>query len=125
MQRAQPLLRTVRGIEVTDETLSFEVIKNAALGDGHFLAQAQTLERMERDYYYGKLVDRSSFEDWEEQGGLDIRQRARTQVRRILSEYYPPHYSDELDHTIRGRFEILLPPAAIRPGDGRWSGGLA
>ena len=39
--------RTVRGIEVSDETLSYEIIRDVVIGDGHFLGQAQTIERME------------------------------------------------------------------------------
>ena len=56
--------RTVRGIEVTDETLSFDVIKAVVHGEGHFLGQAQTIERMETDYFYPLVGDRNSPADW-------------------------------------------------------------
>ena len=41
------VLRTVRGIEVTDETLSLEAIKQVALDPGHYLGHPQTLALME------------------------------------------------------------------------------
>ena len=52
--------RVVAGIEVNDDTLSLEVIRNAALGPGHYLGQPQTLELMETDYLYPELADRSA-----------------------------------------------------------------
>ena len=112
--------RTVRGIEVTDETLSFEVIKNVVQGEGHFLGQSQTIERMQTDYIYPEVGDRSSTEDWEEQGATDIWSRAKDRVREILSEHYPTHIDPEIDDRIRGNFNILLPREAMRPGNGRW-----
>ncbi|MCP4982323.1 MAG: trimethylamine methyltransferase, partial [Gammaproteobacteria bacterium] len=52
--------RVVAGIEVNDETLSLEVIREVALGPGHYLGQPQTLELMETDYLYPDLADRSA-----------------------------------------------------------------
>ena len=40
------VLRTVRGIEVTDETLSLDAIKEVALDPGHYLGHPQTLALM-------------------------------------------------------------------------------
>lgn len=111
--------RTVRGIEVTDETLSFEVIKNVVNGEGHFLGQAQTIERMETDYVYPGVGDRQTPAAWEEQGALDVRERARARVRQTLAEHYPEHLDPAVDAKIRERFNILLPREAMRPSR-RW-----
>ncbi|MDT8319979.1 MAG: trimethylamine methyltransferase family protein [Xanthomonadales bacterium] len=46
------VLRSVRGIEVNEETLSFEVIKQVVHGDSHFLRTRQTLELMRSEYEY-------------------------------------------------------------------------
>ena len=46
-------LRTIRGIEVDDETLSVDVIRDACIGGpGHFLGHPQTLSRMQSEYLY-------------------------------------------------------------------------
>ena len=112
--------RTVRGIEVTDETLSFDVIKNVVNGEGHFLGQPQTIGRMETDYVYPSIGDRNSPAKWAEQGATDARARAREQVRQTLATHYPGHIDRALDDKIRSAFNILLPRDAMQPGS-RWA----
>jgi trimethylamine--corrinoid protein Co-methyltransferase len=112
--------RTVKGIEVTDDTLSFEVIRDVVLGEGHYLGHNQTISRMESDYYYPIIGDRNSPSVWEENGSKDIRERAKEKVRSILSSHYPTHISEELDQKLRSNFKVLLPREAMLPGNGRW-----
>jgi len=82
--------RTLRGIEVTEETLGFEAIKEAVYGEGHFLGGQHTMDAMQRDYFWpSKLTDRQQPSVWEEQGSLDMWQRANTRVKEILAEYQP------------------------------------
>ena len=78
--------RTVRGIEVSEDTLSYEVIHDVAFGEGHFLSHDQTLDRMETDYFYPQIGDRNDPTTWAEMGATDIRERAKDQVREILKE---------------------------------------
>jgi len=114
------VLRAVRGIEVTDETLSYEVIRNAVEGPGHYLGSEQTLALMETEFVYPRLGDRSNTDTWEAGGGRDIRERARDRVREILAEHYPSYIDPATDEEIRRRFPIRVPPDAMRPGGGRW-----
>ena len=44
--------RTVRGVEVNEDTLSMNVINDVVHGAGHFLGHEQTLRLMEKDYVY-------------------------------------------------------------------------
>ncbi|MGB0388670.1 MAG: trimethylamine methyltransferase family protein [Ardenticatenaceae bacterium] len=112
--------RTVRGIEVTDETLSYDVIKRVVHGEGHFLGESQTIERMETDYFYPKVGDRESFGNWEDQGSTTVRQRARAHTRKVLAQHYPTHIDPKLDARIREHFNIFLPPRDMKRGNGRW-----
>ncbi len=112
--------RTVRGIEVNDETLAYEVIRAVVQGEGHFLGNPQTIERMETDYFYPALGDRNSPAVWEDAGAQDIRARARHRVREILKTHYPQHISSDLDAQLRQNFNIRLPRPAMQPGNGRW-----
>jgi trimethylamine--corrinoid protein Co-methyltransferase len=112
--------RAVRGIEVTDETLALDVIRDAVAGDGHFLGQPATRAAMRRDYVYPAVGDRDSPATWEAGGAWDVRERARVQVRAVLGTHYPDHVDPEVDDRIRNRFNILLPREAMRPGNGRW-----
>lgn len=114
------VMRTVRGIEVTDETLSLEVIHEVVHGEGHYLRHPQTLELMRSEYLYPKLADRSSPEDWQSAGSPDIRQRAGERVKALLSDHYPEYIDLATDKLIRERFPIRLAPEDMRPGNGRW-----
>ena len=67
------VLRTVRGIEVNEETLSYHVIEQVVHGEGHFLRTGQTLGLMRSEYEYPALADRSTPGEWEAAGSPDIR----------------------------------------------------
>ncbi len=114
------IARAVRGIEVTDETLSFEVIKEAVAEPGHFLGSAQTLELMESEYLYPSLADRQSPSQWEDEGAPDIREKARARARSLLATHYPDHIDPATDAKIRERFPVMIPAEAMGPDCGRW-----
>lgn len=114
------ILRTVRGIEVTDETLSYAVIEEVVHGDGHFLAADQTLALMRTEYEYPSLADRRNPGLWAAAGSPDIREQAGARVRSILSTHYPECVDPAADAKIRERFPILLPREHMSAGSGRW-----
>jgi trimethylamine--corrinoid protein Co-methyltransferase len=114
------VLRSIRGIEVTDETLSVETMAEVVAGPNHYLGHAQTLARMEKDYVYPHLSDRSTPDQWESAGAMDMRTRARGRVVEVLSSHYPDHIGGKLDARIRQAFDIRLPEETMKPGNGRW-----
>jgi trimethylamine--corrinoid protein Co-methyltransferase len=101
--------RMIRGIEVTDDTLAFEAMKNVITGEGHFIGETQTLEAMERDYYYPRLGDRIEPTTWAEEGASDIWQKANASVRATLKSHHPEYLDSKLDNKIRNQFKVLLP----------------
>ena len=104
--------RTIKGIEVNDERLSFETIKDVCLnGPGHFLGSDQTLQLMQTEYLYPGVGDRKSPNEWNEQGALDVAQRAMAKVEEILGHHFPSHVAEAVDAEIRRRF-----PGEARPG---------
>ncbi len=114
------VLRTVRGIEVNDETLSLDVIEQVVHGEGHYLRTGQTLGLMRSEYEYPGLADRRTPGEWEADGSPDIRQRAGERVRQILSSHYPDHIDPATDRKVRDAFPILLPEEYMHPGNTRW-----
>jgi trimethylamine--corrinoid protein Co-methyltransferase len=115
------VLRTVRGIEVTEDSLSLEAIRQVCTeGPGHFLGHDQTLELMQAEYIYPEIGDRSSPKEWVEQGSTIMTERAQARTREILSSHYPAHLDGALDAKIRARFDIKLPRAVMDPGGSRW-----
>lgn len=112
--------RLLRGIEVSDETLSLEVIEQAVCGSGHFLGHPQTLGMMQSEFVYPDLADRSSPGAWEESGRRDIYQLAHGRVRDVLSSHYPAYIDEAADQRLRARFPIRLARADMMPGNARW-----
>jgi trimethylamine---corrinoid protein Co-methyltransferase len=111
--------RTIKGIDVSDEKLSFETIRDVCLnGPGHFLGSDQTLQLMQTDYLYPSVGDRKSPNEWNEQGGLDVAERAALKVREILGSHFPNHVSEAVDAEIRRRFPVRLPREAMLPPAG-------
>ncbi|MEM7563627.1 MAG: trimethylamine methyltransferase family protein [Pseudomonadota bacterium] len=100
--------RMIRGIEVSEETLAFDTMKNVITGEGHFIGETQTMEAMERDYYYPKLGDRLEPTTWAENGAQDAWQRANAEVRQILANHNPCYIDDKTDKNIRDRLTVLL-----------------
>jgi len=102
-------LRCVRGIEVNDDTLSLETMREVCLdGPGHYLGHSQTLGLMQTEYVYPQVSDRSSPKEWVEIGRPDLVQTAIRKKRAILDTYHPQHLSAEADKAIRERFRIFL-----------------
>ena len=101
--------RSLRGIEVTDETLSFDVIKEAALGPGHFLGTQQTLKMMETEYLYPNVANRESYDQWHKSGAKTTREAAASIAREILENHFPVDVAPDLDASVRQKFDIRLP----------------
>jgi trimethylamine--corrinoid protein Co-methyltransferase len=113
------IMRTVRGIEVTDENLSVEAVRQVCTeGPGHFLGHHQTLDLMEKAYVYPEVGDRSSPKEWIENGSTNVVQRARARTVEILDNHYPRHIDSDLDAKIRREFPIRLPLKSMSPKTG-------
>jgi trimethylamine--corrinoid protein Co-methyltransferase len=112
--------RVLRGIEVTDETLSMDVIKETVYGQGHFLGSKQTLDLMNSEYLYPEVADRRTPGEWGEMGRKTLYEQAHERVGEMLSDYYPNYIGPDADKRIRDRFPIQLRPADMQPGNGRW-----
>ncbi len=112
--------RVLRGIEVTEETLSYDVIRETVYGQGHFLGNKQTLELMNSEYLYPEIADRNTPGAWGEMGRKTLYEQAHERVGEMLADYYPQYISPEADERIRAKFPIKLDPKDMQPGNGRW-----
>ncbi len=103
-------LRCVRGIEVNDETLALDQMREVCLGGpGHYLGTEGTLARMETDHVYPALANRSSPKEWDELGKPDLIKNATARKEAILGQRSRARFDPALDQKIRARFNIHLP----------------
>ncbi|MGB1509724.1 MAG: trimethylamine methyltransferase family protein [Paracoccaceae bacterium] len=103
-------MRCVRGIEVTEDTVSVDVIRQTCMGGpGHYLGSDQTLSVMQTEYIYPELGDRTSPKEWDELGKPDLIQKAIARKEAILSEPSSARFAPEVDRAIREAFKIHLP----------------
>ena len=103
-------MRCVRGIEVTEDTVSVDVIRQTCMGGpGHYLGSDQTLSVMQTEYIYPELGDRTSPKEWDELGKPDLIQKAIARKEAILSEASSARFAPEVDRAIREGFKIHLP----------------
>ena len=99
--------RCVRGIDVTEDSVSIETMRSVCLdGPGHYLGHAQTLEVMQTEYIYPAVANRSSPKEWNELGRPDLVQKAIERKNRILAEAAPSLIDFEADAAIRKRWDI-------------------
>jgi trimethylamine--corrinoid protein Co-methyltransferase len=76
--------RIVRGIDVNEETLALDVIREVGPG-GHFLSHKHTLKHFST-LHMSKLFSRESEVKWLKLGKKDVRAKAREEVDKILSQ---------------------------------------
>ena len=101
--------RCVRGIEVGEDDVSLDVMREVCLGgSGHYLGSAQTLDRMQRDYVYPAVADRTSPKEWEENGRPDLLARARERRTAILAAAPASLIDPAADAAIRERWRIVV-----------------
>ncbi|SMX31438.1 trimethylamine methyltransferase family protein [Octadecabacter ascidiaceicola] len=108
-------LRCVRGIEVDDETLALDQMREVCIGTadapgvGHYLGTDRTLSHMERDRIYPTLGNRMSPKEWAEKDKPDLIENAIARKEQILATRAAARFEPELDAEIRARFNIHLP----------------
>jgi trimethylamine--corrinoid protein Co-methyltransferase len=95
--------RVLQGIEVTDETLAVDLIKDIGPG-GNFLTEAHTVMNMMNEFYHPALADRTLYEEWESSGRHTIKDRARQKLEELMASHNPCYIDDEQDKIIRPKF---------------------
>ena len=108
--------RTIRGIEVNDDTLSLAAMRDVCIdGPSHYLGHDQTMALMERDYVYPDVANRQSPKEWNESDRPDVLEVARRRTQKILGSHFPAHIPEAMDQAIRARFPVCLPREKMMP----------
>ena len=84
---AASIQRLRKGYAADQEALAVEVIANVMDGTHNFLGQKHTARSLlAGEITRPKLAERSSWENWEKNGRLDMLARAQAEAERILRE---------------------------------------
>ncbi|MBS1269145.1 MAG: Glycine betaine methyltransferase [Gammaproteobacteria bacterium] len=109
-------IRTVRGIEVNDDTIALNVIQDVCEnGPGHYLSHEQTLSLMQTEFEYPNLSNRQSPKEWAEVGSPILVEEARKVVSGILNSEPGTLLDGTLDDKIRADFGVRFPREAMLP----------
>lgn len=109
------ILRSASEVDVNDVTLAVDTIGEVARGEGHFLGQPETYQRMKSDFLYPSIADRRTPDEWEADGSRDIRDKARDKAREILNTHVPDHIGPDMREALRARFDIKLDDQDLAP----------
>jgi len=93
----------IKGIEVNDETIALEAIKQVGPG-GNFLSAEHTLKHM-KEQSHSKLIDRKMRESWESSGSKDMVERAHEELLSILKNHKPEPLPAETLSSLRSIVE--------------------
>ncbi len=100
------VLRCVRGIEVTEDTVGIETMRQVCMeGPGHYLGSDQTLALMQTEYVYPAVANRMSPKEWAEADRPDLLAGAMARKARILAQAGST-IDPALDAEIRAAFDI-------------------
>jgi len=97
------VMRAVRGIEVTDETIALDVYRRVGPG-GNFLADPHTVQWMRKEYFIPKLSDRQLRVTWEKSGRPTAEKKAIAIAKEILKEHKPLGLPKALNDKLRKTF---------------------
>ena len=100
--------KLVAGVEVTPETLSVDVIRDVGPG-GDFLSHRATAKQVRKAQWRPTIINRQGYVRWLEEGGLDLREKARLKALRLLETHEPAPLPDE----VAARIDALV--AGFKP----------
>ena len=76
------------GVEVTPETLAVDVVRQVGPG-GDFLVDRHTAKNVRTAQWRPTIINRQGHVRWQEEGGLDLKEKARRKALKLLETHEP------------------------------------
>jgi trimethylamine--corrinoid protein Co-methyltransferase len=89
----------VQGLDLSEEGLALEAIREVAPG-GHHLGTDHTMRHFRHAFYRSLLFDYNSFEQWFEEGAQTADQKANAEWKRQLKSYEAPPLDPAVDEAL-------------------------
>ncbi len=100
-------LRTLRGIEINEDSLAYDVIAGVGPG-GNYLSEEHTLRYMRTESFAPRASDRQPYQQWLDAGSKDSWKRAEEVAAQLIREPAENIIPPEIDAKIRDRFPELV-----------------
>jgi trimethylamine--corrinoid protein Co-methyltransferase len=100
--------KILEGIAVDEAHMAYDAIEEVGPG-GNYLMSDHTLRFIRTEYFQSNGVsDKSGRRDWEINGSMDARQRARKIAKNILSTPEEPKIHQDIATEIRKKFHVFV-----------------
>ncbi len=97
------LRRLFAGVQVDEETLAVDVVRQVGPG-GDFLTAKHTKRHVRSGQWRPTIINRQGHVRWLEEGGLDLREKARRKALKLLAEHEPARLREE----VRARIDAIV-----------------
>lgn len=94
------LHRFVKGVSIEPDQFTTDSFEEVGPG-GHFFGAAHTLDHYENAFYESDLFTTPAYEQWLEEGSLDITRRANAKWKKMLDEYEKPDLDPGIDEELQ------------------------
>ncbi len=95
--------RYEKGIEISEETLSFDTIEKVGHG-GTFLTEKETVRKFKKEYFLPKFMNRDRHMIWTDNGSITMEEKLREKAKEIIENDPPVFINEELS----GKFDRLI-----------------
>ena len=89
----------IDGLSITDEQLARDAYVESGIGNT-FLGTAHTMRHYKTTNFMSELCDAAPFEQWSEQGAVDMQERASDSAKRVLVEYERPPMDEGINESL-------------------------
>jgi trimethylamine--corrinoid protein Co-methyltransferase len=100
--------KILKSIEVDEEHMAYDAIKEVGPG-GNYLLSDHTLRFIRNEYFQSNGVShKSGRQEWEIDGSLDARERAKRIAKNILAAPEQPKIPQDIATEIRKKFHVFV-----------------
>ncbi|MCP4433841.1 MAG: trimethylamine methyltransferase family protein [Gammaproteobacteria bacterium] len=93
------LARVIQGLEFDQEQFARDAYLENGIGNS-FLGSEHTMRHYRAANFDAELCDPNSFEQWRDEGGKDMQQRAHYKYKKMLAEYEMPPMDQATDEAL-------------------------
>ncbi len=100
VDQAGMLRVAAEGVDMSENGQAMDALKEVGPGQ-HFLGCEHTQRNFKSAFYLSDLADNNSFEQWVEDGSLDMQARANAKYKALLDSYQAPPLDPGIDQALQ------------------------